>query len=73
MSASVVHTPLEQMRQRLDAKTLTPLVRQVGERKHAVVVSWNCEVVQSGGCRYTGALGVFRVYGVAQDGTERLP
>ena len=72
MSGSVVDTPLEQVRRRLDAETLTLYVRQVLGRKQADVVSWTCEVVHGGASRYAGAPGVFRVYGAAQDGTERL-
>jgi hypothetical protein len=75
MSGSVVDTPLEQVRRRLDAATLRPHVRQVVGRQQAEVVSWSCEILHGGGGALfdEGALGVFRVYGAAQDGTERLP
>jgi hypothetical protein len=73
MSGTVVETPLEQVRRRLDAATLTPHVRQALGRKQAEVASWTCEVVHGGASAYEGALGVFRVYGTAQEGTERLP
>jgi hypothetical protein len=73
MSDATLGIPLEDLRRRLDAETLTPYVRRALGREQAEVVHSTCEVVSGGSVQYIGPMGVFRVYGEAQDGTQRLP